>query len=119
MIRRQLSDVQWRRIEAVLRVERGVGRRGNDGGLSTKVHLVVDALGLPLTFEVTEGQHHDSRPAKALIGRALSSCLLADKAYDSDEFRAVLAGCDCTAVIPSNASRAQKLLYDREPSSPS
>ena len=30
MIRRQLSDVQWRRIEAVLRVERGVGRRGND-----------------------------------------------------------------------------------------
>jgi len=114
MIRRQLSDVQWRRIEAVLRVERGVGRRGNDGGLSTKVHLVVDALGLPLTFEVTEGQHHDSRPAKALIGRALSSCLLADKAYDSDEFRAVLAGCDCTAVIPSNASRAQKLLYDRE-----
>ena len=78
------------------------------------MHLVVDALGLPLTFEVTEGQQHDSRPAKAPIGRALSSCLLADKAYDSDEFRAVLAGRDCTAVIPSNASRAQKLLYDRE-----
>jgi transposase len=74
----------------------------------------VDALGLPLNFEVTEGQQHDSRPARGLIGRALSSCLLADRAYDSDEFRAALAERNCTAVIPSNASRAQRLAYDKE-----
>lgn len=74
----------------------------------------MDALGLPLTFEVTEGQQHDSRPARTVVGRALSSCLLADKAYDSDEFRRALKDQDCTAVIPSNASRAQKLLYDKE-----
>jgi transposase len=78
------------------------------------VHLVVDALGLPLSFEVTEGQQHDSQPAKVLIGGVLSSCLLADKAYDSDEFREVLAEWNCTAVIPSNASRSQKLPYDKE-----
>jgi hypothetical protein len=47
-------------------------------------------------------------------GRALSSYLLADKAYDSDEFRAVLAERNCTAVIPSNASQAQRLAYDKE-----
>src|ERR1700761_5945810 len=34
----------------------GIGR--SRGGLSTKVHLVVDALGLPLIFEITEGQRH-------------------------------------------------------------
>jgi transposase len=37
--------------------EQGLGR--SRGGLSTKVHLVVDALRLPITFEITEGQRHD------------------------------------------------------------
>ena len=32
----------------------GIGR--SRGGLSTKVHLIVDAMGLLLTFEITEGQ---------------------------------------------------------------
>ena len=88
----------------------GIGR--SRGGLSTKVHVVVDALGLPLTFEVTEGQRHDNRPAKELVARVLSTCLLADKAYDSDAFRAGLAEQNCVPVIPSNGSRAQKLPYD-------
>ncbi len=78
------------------------------------MHLVVDALGLPLTFEVTEGQQHDIRPAQALLGRALSSCLLADKAYDSDAFRSALEIQGCSAVIPSKASRAQKMPFDKE-----
>ena len=92
--------------------EQGIGR--SRGGLSTKVHVVVDALGLPLTFEITEGQRHDNRPAKELVARVLSTCLLADKAYDSDAFRAALAEQNCVPVIPSNGSRAQKLPYDKE-----
>jgi transposase len=44
----------------------------------------------------------------------LSRCLLADKAYDSGDFRNALDEQDCTAVIPSNGSRAEKLPYDRE-----
>ena len=75
---------------------------------------MVDALGLPLTFEITEGQRHDNRPAKELVARVLSTCLLADKAYDSDAFRAALAEQNCVPVIPSNGSRAQKLPYDKE-----
>ena len=55
-----------------------------------KVHLVVDALGLPLTFEITEGQRNDIVPAKELASRVLSRCLLADKAYDAGELRASL-----------------------------
>jgi transposase len=44
----------------------------------------------------------------------LSRCLLADKAYDSDDLRAALDGQRCVPVIPSNASRSQKLPYDKE-----
>jgi transposase len=76
--------------------------------------LVVDALGLPLTFEITEGQRHDSRPAKALVARAMSRCLLADKAYDSGKLRSALDEQGCVPVIPSNGSRAKKLPYDKE-----
>lgn len=78
------------------------------------MHLVVDALGLPLTFEITEGQRHDSKPAKELIARVLSRYLLADKAYDSDDFRLALSKQDCVPVIPSNGSRAEKLPYDKQ-----
>ena len=92
--------------------QHGIGR--SRGGLSTKVHLIVDALGLPLTFDITEGQRHDNRPAQQLVARAKSSCLLADKAYDSDAFRDALDKQNCEAVIPSNGSRAQKLSYDKE-----
>jgi transposase len=74
---------------------------------------VVDALGLPLAFEITEGQRHDSKPAKELVLTAGSSCLLADKAYDSEELRHALAARGCSVVIPSNASRSRKLPYDR------
>ena len=90
----------------------GIGR--SRGGLSTKVHLVVDALGLPLTFEITEGQRHDSRPAKELIARVLSRCLLADKAYDSGDFRSALDEQGCTPVIASSGSRATRLPYDKD-----
>ncbi len=75
---------------------------------------MVDALGLPLTFEITEGQRHDSRPAKELVARVLSRCLLADKAYDSGDFRGALDAQGCVPVIPSNGRRAGKLSYDKE-----
>ena len=90
----------------------GIGR--SRGGLSTKVHLIVDAMGLPLTFDITEGQRHDSKPAKELVARVLSRCLLADKAYDSDDFRETLEASECDVVIPSNGSRALKQPYDKE-----
>lgn len=69
------------------------------GGRTTKVHLVVDALGLPVDFEVTGGARHDSQPAPELIGRTNPNQLLADKAYDSDSIRAQLDELGCIAVI--------------------
>jgi transposase len=75
---------------------------------------VVDALGLPLVFEITEGQRHDSQPAKELLLSAMSRYVLADKAYDSDALRAALAAQDCSSIIPSKTSRAQKIPHDQE-----
>jgi transposase len=82
------------------------------GGVSTKVHLVVDALGLPVAFEITEGQRHDNQAAPRLIDLTSPTCLLADKGYDSNAIRSKLAAIGCMAVIPSTASRIPKLPYD-------
>jgi transposase len=83
------------------------------GGFSTKIHLMVDALGSPLDFEITEGQRHDSQPAPELITRCEPQCLIADKAYDSNAIRAQLDTLGTIAVIPSNARRIPALPYDR------
>jgi len=90
----------------------GIGR--SRGGATTKVHLIVDALGLPLTFEVTEGQRHDIVPAPALVQRTRPRQLLADKAYSTHDFRAVLAAMDCDPVIPSSTSWINPPAYDKE-----
>ena len=33
------------------------------GGLTTKIHALVDASGLPIALKLTEGQAHDGRAA--------------------------------------------------------
>ena len=78
------------------------------------MHLVVDALGLPVAFEVTEGQRHDNQAAPALIERCSPACLLADKAYDSNTIRGTLSETGAMAVIPSTASRIRALGYDKD-----
>ncbi len=37
------------------------------GGLTTKIHAVVDANGLPITLKLTEGQAHDGRSAHDML----------------------------------------------------
>ena len=56
------------------------------GRFSTKVHVSVDALGNPLRFELTAGQVHDITQAKSLIADYSCEYVIADKAYDSDDF---------------------------------
>jgi len=90
----------------------GIGR--SRGGATTKVHLVVDALGLPLAFEVTEGNRHDIVPAPSLVQRTRPRCLLGDKAYSSHEFRAILDEIACQPVIPSSSSWIDPPAYDSE-----
>jgi transposase len=62
------------------------------GGLTTKIHALVDANGLPITVKLSEGQAHDGRSASDMLGSiAAGQILLADRAYDSDGLRRSLA----------------------------
>jgi transposase len=62
------------------------------GGLTTKIHALVDAQGLPIALKLTEGQAHDGRSAQDMLEQLQAGqILLADRAYDSDAMRKALA----------------------------
>jgi transposase len=62
------------------------------GGLTTKIHAVVDANGLPIALKLTEGQAHDGKSAADMLDTLREGdVLLADRAYDSDALRQSLA----------------------------
>jgi transposase len=59
------------------------------GGLTTKIHALVDANGLPIALKLTEGQAHDGKSAADMLTHiAAGQILLGDRAYDSDALRA-------------------------------
>ena len=58
------------------------------GGLSTKIHALVDAEGRPIRITLTPGQAHDGTAAEGLLSELRpGAILLADKAYDSNAIR--------------------------------
>ena len=58
------------------------------GGLTTKIHALVDADGLPIALKLTEGQAHDGRSAADMLDNlSEGQILLGDRAYDSDRLR--------------------------------
>src|SRR6266567_1781078 len=66
--------------------DRCMGR--SRGGLTTKIHALTDAHGLPLELVLTPGQAADCPTAAKLLGRLREgTILLADKAYDADWLR--------------------------------
>ncbi|GIG20058.1 hypothetical protein Cch01nite_07820 [Cellulomonas chitinilytica] len=90
--------------------DHGVGR--GRGGLSTKIHQLVDGRGLPLVVLVGPGHANDSPVFGALLGhlhvarlgpgrpRTRPDRLRADKAYSSRGNRALLRSRGIVAVIP-------------------
>ena len=89
-----------------------IGR--SKGGLSTKIHVLVDALGNPLTMILTAGQVHDLAGADALLPEMEAKVLLADKAYDADK-RVIdpLKAAGKIAVIPPKRNRKKPRTYDK------
>jgi len=61
--------------------DQAIGR--SRGGLSTKIHALVDALGNPLAFFLTPGQAHDLSGADALLPQMAADLLIADKSLPS------------------------------------
>ena len=62
------------------------------GGLTTKIHALVVAEGLPVALKLSVGQAHDGRSGEDMLQAiAPGQILLADRAYDSDALRHNLA----------------------------
>ena len=62
------------------------------GGLTTKIHALVDACGLPILLKLTEGQAHDGHSAQDMLGTlGRGDVLVADRAYNSNALRDTLA----------------------------
>jgi transposase len=79
--------------------EQDIGR--SRGGLTTKLHAVVDANGLPVRLGLTCGQAHDNRLCYTLLqGLPRNARLLADRGYDADWIRAFVAERGAWANIP-------------------
>ena len=85
------------------------------GGLSTKIHDLVDALGNPIGFHLTPGQASDLEGADVLLEELEAEILLGDKGYDADE-RVIgrLSEPGKTAVIPPRRNRIELREYDKE-----
>ena len=78
------------------------------GGLTTKIHAIVDALGNPLAVSLTGGQTHDITQAEALVAQVAPQALLADKGYDADAFVESLRARAIKVVIPPKSNRKVK-----------
>lgn len=85
---------------------RAVGR--SRGGLNTKIHTLVDALGNPLRFLLSPGNDHDAVHAVNLLkGMDHSgSMVLGDKAYGTKNIRDYILSMDASYVIPPKAMRS-------------
>lgn len=74
--------------------------------------MLADTLGRPLRFIVTAGQVGDITTAPTLLDGLSAKAVLADKAYDSNALRAIIASMGAKAVIPSNRSRKIAIPHD-------
>ena len=75
--------------------------------------MAADTLGRPVRFILTAGQSGDILAAPALIDGFDTDAVLADKAYDSNALRMIIADAGAKAVIPSNRSR--KIIIPHDP----
>jgi transposase len=76
------------------------------GGLTTKIHAVVDAEGRPVELTLTAGQTHDSKMAEPMLSDiGQGTTLLADRAYDTDALRALAKAKGAWANIPAKRNR--------------
>ena len=84
------------------------------GGLTTKIHALVDANGNPITLKLSEGQAHDGRSAADMLGGICDGqILLADRAYDSNALRQSLADRGAWANIKPMPRRVNVPAFSR------
>ena len=82
------------------------------GGLTTKIHTLADTQGRPVRFILTAGQAHDVTTVPDLLEGLEAGGVIADRAYDSNAVRSLIAERGARAVIPSTRNRTVAISYD-------
>ena len=82
------------------------------GGLTSKIHALVDSNGLPVRLALSPGEAHDVRLAGKLLSRLKSgSMLLADRGYDADWIRELAMKKGAWANIPPKSNRSAPICF--------
>ena len=75
---------------------------------------LVDAWGRLSRFALLAGNRHESPAAAGLLSGLTFGALLADRAFDSDRLRALLALLGAEAVVPPKSNRTKAIDCDAE-----
>ncbi len=94
------------------RERRQSGHEPHKRGLNTKIHLAVDANGMPVRILITEGTRADCKEAIHLIEGISAEVLLADRGYDTNQIVTYAYGAGMEVVIPSKRNRKEQRNYD-------
>ena len=94
--------------------EKSIGR--SVGGLTTKLHTIVDSNGIPLTYLLSPGNTNDSYLAIDLLStlNIKDSNILADKAYTSKYIRYYIEFYKATYTIPPKSNTKNKWSFNKE-----
>jgi transposase len=80
------------------------------GGLTTKIHAVVDTSACRLALTI--GEAHENRLVLPLLSRLKSGAmLLADRGYDADWIRALVSQHGAWANIPPKRNRTESICF--------
>ena len=98
--------------------KRGTPRQGfgrSRGGFTTKIHLRVNAHGLPMRTDITPGQTSDYLGFDLVMNDNLPEprVLLADRGYDADRIRKTMSERDILTQIPMRKTRKMRVGVDR------
>jgi len=79
------------------------------GGLTTKIHAVVDQRGLPVRFGLTPAQASDLALVDDLLDNlSADTVVVADKAFDADRVRNLIEQQEAAPNIPNKRNRRQR-----------
>ena len=99
--------------KGVPREDRNKKPWADPGGFSTKIHVSVSGLGLPVEIRLTPGQKADVTQAEPLLEGYSPVAVIADKAYDSDPLVNSIETKGAEAVIPPKVNRKQPRDFDK------
>jgi transposase len=101
----QMIDTSIVRVHhhgACIANNRGQHMGRSRGGLTSKIHVVVDGNGLPVQLGLTAGQVHDNQLVSVLLRNLPRRArLLADRGYDADWIRAFVTRSGRVGAYPA------------------